>query len=203
MQIDKVCLMAPCKAGIRQFLRQLSQRLRSSGMEQLLFCVVAKSMVLHFHIENLFWQKFKLPLPAADQDRSALPGCQDFANLIQLCGKRIILNRLQHIIQRTDRVALNRILGQSCDENDKYIWVSLPNLPCGVHAVQKRHFNIQQDQVPYWAVAGNKLHSILKTRISDLYGMLCFIAFQICLQNSAVCVLILYNGNTHETPRFP
>ena len=78
-------------------------------MEQLLFCVIAKGMVLHFHVEYLFRQKFDLPLPAADQDRSALPGCQDFANLIQLCGKRIILNRLQHIIQRTDRVALNRI----------------------------------------------------------------------------------------------
>ena len=195
--------MAPCKAGIRQFLCQLSQRLDPGGIKHLLFRVVAKSVILHFHVEYLFRQQFDLPLPAADQDRSVLPECQNFANLIQLCGKRIILNRLQHIIQRTDRITFNGILRQCRDKNDQHIRISLPNLPGGVHAIQERHFNIQQDQVPYWAVAGNKLHSILKTRISDLYGMLCFIAFQICLQNSAVCVLILYNGNTHETPRFP
>ena len=102
------------------------------------------------------------PVLGGDQDLAAAAALHGLDRGLHLQGKAVVVQRLQQIGLRLDRIALDGVLGHVGDEDDRHRRVLLPDLPGGLDAVHAGHFNIHQKQVVFRLVVEDQLLAVVK-----------------------------------------
>ena len=94
-------------------------------------------------------------VPRGDLQRAAFglernqfsAGMYLFPDFIHTRAKLLVDIFLQQIPKNAHAISGRRILDIACNENNNQILRAFPQPPCGLHAVDAGHFNIQKDGV--------------------------------------------------------
>ena len=114
----------------------------------------------------------------------------------------VIVDGLEHKIQRPHLVPADGILGHIGHEHQHHVLVAAAQLFCGFHAVQAGHLDIQQDNVKAGGLLGDDLAAVGKAFHLKLRAVLPAVTVDIFFQLLAAALVILNNGNAQSGPSF-
>ena len=95
-------------------------------------------------------------------------------NALHLQIKRIVVDRLEHVIHCVDFKGRDSILSKLCNKNKQDVLVKLTELFCSVHPVKHGHFDIHQDQIPLRGIVCDEVDPVFINGGSDIYTGLFF-----------------------------
>ena len=124
-------------------------------------------------------------------------------SLEQLLRKGEVGHRLQHIVQRSHRVAPDGILRHVGDEDQDHLCIHLPDALCRGHAVQMFHLHIQKNNIVDRAVVVQNVHPVRKERYFKFCPVLPGIPPDILLQYPLYLRVILYDRHPDHGPHLP
>ena len=145
------------------------------------------------------------PQAALHRHRQIVPGAaaQLLLHLLQLLRKRKVRHRLEDIIQRPHRIALDGILRHIGDEHEHHLRVQLPDAPGRLHTVQMLHLDIQKDQVIGRAVILQDLQSVREGLHLKRGPVLPGVPLNVSHQLLPDLRFILHDGYPYHLPHLP
>ena len=200
-QIDQIALVAPGKMVGGQVLLRLEQTAAHRP------CpgrgVVMQQPVARFQIQDVIGGQQLHAAAHLQGDLSAAPAADTLQRAVQLCAELVVADGLEHKIQRIDLIAAYGILCHIRHKNQHHIGVQQPDALRRGHTAQRRHLNIEKNNIKPGAV---RLHDLGAVRKGGHFQQLA--ALLRVLRNKAAQLLphssvVLDNGDLCHGPSPP
>ena len=117
--------------------------------------------------------------------------------------KRIVADRLQHVVQCIDGIALDGILRRICDKDNDNLGVDLADLLGSHHAIHKLHLDVHQDDVIDSLIAKCDLVAVGKFCHGKFFARHRAVFVNIFAQLAAVELVVFDKGQTNHTRHAP
>ena len=123
----------------------------------------------------------------------------DVQRLFEFQGEIVVAHRLDQKADRVHLIALQGVLYQAGDENNRYVFVVPAQLHGGVHAVFPGHLDVQEHHRVDGFVVLKKSLAITEPGDAELLAKLGGVPLYVCRQMLGGGIFVLHNGNVFHS----